>query len=233
MAEASQAEARTRVPVTAAARDLAAATLEKTFVRAPFDGIVTQKEAEVGEVVSPNSQGGSLARGSVVTMVDMASLEVQTDVPETTLSRVREQGPARIYLDAFPDDAYQGRVDRIWPTADRQKATVEVRVAFLETDERLRPEMGVRVVFLDEEEPLEGADEGPVVLVDGDAVVQREGSTGVLVLEEDQLRFQLVTLGGSQGKRRVVDSGLEGGEVVVLRPGRELVDGTRVRVAEQ
>jgi multidrug resistance efflux pump len=105
------------------------------------------KDAEVGEVVSPNVQGGSSARGSVVTMVDFASLEVQAEVPETSLAAVVVGRGASIYLDAFPEKAYAARVDRIWPTANRTKATVEVRVAFLERDERLRPEMGVRVVF--------------------------------------------------------------------------------------
>lgn len=233
VAEASLVEARSRVASALAARDLAAATLEKTFVRAPFDGIVTQKEAEVGEVVSPNSQGGSLARGSVVTMVDMGSLEVQTDVPETTLAQVRGGQPARIYLDAFPDDAYAGQVDRIWPTADRQKATVEVRVAFLETDERLRPEMGVRVVFLDEEpEPAAQEQVGPVILVDQRAITRRDGAEGVFLIESDRVRFLPVLLGGSEGQRRAVLEGLEEGQRVVLEPADNLEDSARVRVEE-
>src|SRR6185436_18598851 len=119
--------------------------LDKTDVRAPFDGIVVLKDAEVGEVVSPNVQGGSNARGAVCTMVDFDSLEVQANVPESALSSVLLQAPADVYLDAFPDDRYEGVVDRIWPTADRQKATVEVRVRLVKKDDRLRPEMGVRI----------------------------------------------------------------------------------------
>src|SRR6185436_6114369 len=147
VSQAAVKESEGRIALTQAAREQAQATLDKTEVRAPFDGIVVLKDAEVGEVVSPNVQGGSNARGSVVTMVDFATLEVQAEVPETSLANVKPQAGARLYLDAYPDKPYKGRVDRIWPTANRTKATVEVRVTFLERDDRLRPEMGVRVVF--------------------------------------------------------------------------------------
>jgi len=230
VAEALQAEAEARVLLAQAARDQAAATLEKTFVRAPFDGVVTRKEAEVGEVVSPNSQGGSTARGSVVTMVDLASLEVQADVPETSLSAVRVGGRARIYLDAWPDQPYEGRVDRIWPTADRQKATVEVRVVFEQRDARLRPEMGVRVVFLHEENEGQADDQAePRVLVPRTALTAFDGRRGVFVLESDSVRFQALGLGPEAGTRVVVEQGLEGGELVVLDPPADLRDASRVR----
>src|SRR5262249_57017755 len=187
-------EAAARLEGTKAARDQAQATLDKTEVRAPFDGIVVLKDAEVGEVVSPNVQGGSNARGSVVTMVDFASLEVQAEVPETNLPAVVVGRSARIYLDAFPDKLYRGRVDRIWPTANRTKATVEVRVAFLDRDDKLRPEMGVRVVFEEEgakmPESSAPADARPVMLVPLDAVVKVGGERGVFVLERDRVRFQ-------------------------------------------
>ncbi|MBK7644823.1 MAG: ATP-binding cassette domain-containing protein [Planctomycetes bacterium] len=145
VARAAVTEAQNQIAVAEATRDQAQATLDKTEVKAPFDGIVVLKDAEVGEVVSPNGQGGSTARGSVVTMVDFGSLEVQAEVPETTLPNVKLGAPAKIWLDAYPDKAYAGRVDRIWPTANRSKATVEVRIVFEERDDRLRPEMGVRM----------------------------------------------------------------------------------------
>src|SRR5690606_1372654 len=128
------AVARAQVDVAKAIEEHAAATLDKTFVRAPFDGIVVLKDAEVGEVVSPNSQGGSNARGSVCTMVDFDSLEVQADVPETSLASVRIGAPVAIYLDAFPGRTYPGKVSRIWPTADRQKASIQVRIVFAARD---------------------------------------------------------------------------------------------------
>lgn len=231
VARKAAAEADARVASAAAGVIEAEAALEKTYVRAPFDGVVVLKEAEVGEVVSPNSQGGSNARGSVATMVDFASLEVQAEVPETTLAAVREGAPARIYLDAFPGEPYTGRIDRIWPTADRQKATVEVRVAFDEPDGRLRPDMGVRVVFLDEGVEVEAADEEPVLLVPVEAVVRVGGRSGVFALERGHVRFQAIETGDTHGNRQVVLAGLTGDERVVLAPPAGLTDGDRVRIA--
>lgn len=234
VAVVAEKEARARVEVMSATRDQARATLEKTEVRAPFDGIVVLKDAEVGEVVSPNVQGGTSARGSVVTMVDFASLEVQAEVPETSLAAVVIGRGASIYLDAFPERSYPGRVDRIWPTANRTKATVEVRVAFLERDERLRPEMGVRVVFEAEgaEKPvaLDAAAVEPAVLIPVDAVVKLGGESGVFVLERDRVSFRKVSLGSERASRRVVLSGLSEGDTIVLAPPDSLEDGDRVRV---
>ncbi len=210
VAQAAAREAEAGVRVRAAAREQAAATYDKTFIRAPFDGVVVLKDAEVGEVVSPNSQAGSNARGSVATMVDFGSLEVQAEVPETSLAAVRIGGPVRIFLDAHPDRPYAGKVERIWPTANRQKATVEVRVAFAERDERLRPEMGVRVVFLGEAAGAAEA-EAPaedMLLVPSDALVRRDGGTGVFVLEGDVARFRGLVLGARRANRVAVAQGL-------------------------
>lgn len=233
VAQASAREAFVQLDVMRATRDQARATLEKTEVRAPFDGIVVLKDAEVGEVVSPNSQGGTSARGSVVTMVDFASLEVQAEVPETSLAAVKIGAGAQIYLDAYPDKPYAGRVDRIWPTANRTKATVEVRVAFAERDDRLRPEMGVRIVFKDDSAlsaPPSNGDEAPVVLVPLDAVVKNAGQSGVFVLERDIVRFRTLTLGDQRAGRVVVRDGLTDGETIVLDPPTTLADGDRVRL---
>lgn len=236
VAVVAEKEARARVDAMKASREHAQATLEKTEVRAPFDGIVVLKDAEVGEVVSPNVQGGSSARGSVVTMVDFDSLEVQAEVPETSLAAVVIGRGASIYLDAFPERSYPGRVDRIWPTANRTKATVEVRVAFLERDERLRPEMGVRVVFDREgaQEPasLDAAVAEPVVLIPAGAIVKLGGESGVFVLERDRVSFRKISLGAERASRRVVSSGLSEGETIVLSPPDSLEDGDRVRVGK-
>jgi RND family efflux transporter MFP subunit len=230
----AEKEARARVDATKAARDQAQATLDKTEVRAPFDGIVVLKDAEVGEVVSPNVVGGTSARGSVVTMVDFASLEVQAEVPETNLPAVVVGRGARIYLDAYPDRAYPGRVDRIWPTANRTKATVEVRVAFLERDDRLRPEMGVRLVFEAEGAPKpstpDAAPAEPAVLIPADAVVKVSGESGVFVLERDRVSFRKLSLGSERAGRKVVLSGLAEGDTIVLAPPDRLEGGDRVRV---
>jgi RND family efflux transporter MFP subunit len=233
-AEAAVNEALARVAVGEANRDLAQATLDKTEVRAPFDGVVVLKDAEVGEVVSPNSQGGS-SRGSVVTMVDFDSLEVQVDMPETSLHAVAVGGAANIYLDAFPEIAYRGRVERIWPTANRQKATVEVRATFLAPDDKLRPEMGVRVVFTPRgakqagDGPVDPAQpQGDLVLIPSSCVVRIETRPGVFELERDVARWREIELGDERGERVIVTRGLNGGERLVAAPPSNLNDGDRV-----
>jgi len=231
VAEATWKEAQARVPVQEAMRDQARATLEKTEVRAPFDGVIVLKDAEVGEVVSPNSQGGS-SRGSVVTMVDFDSLEVQVEMPERTLAGIEVGASAAIYLDAYPERRYDGKVKRIWPTANRQKGSVELRVGFDQPDDKLRPEMGVRVVFTTgDEEPQSGAQATePVVLVPDSCVARIGGRTGVFALERDVAQWRVVELGEKRGGRVVVKSGLEGGENIVASPPADLEDGARVRV---
>jgi RND family efflux transporter MFP subunit len=225
--DAALEEAKTSVGIRQALRDEAQAILEKTEVRAPFDGVVVLKDAEVGEVVSPNSQGGS-SRGSVVTMVDFRSLEAQVELPEKSLSAVAIGTRANIYLDAYPQVRYTGEIKRIWPTANRQKGTVELRIVFDKPDERLRPEMGVRVVFNPSTQPT-GAGAAPAVLISEECVVRIQGQTGVFELERDVARWRAVTLGDKRSGRVVVKSGLSGGEQLVLRPPTDLTDGARVR----
>lgn len=231
IAAAAVEEAAAQVSVMEATRDERQATLDKTEVRAPFGGIVVLKDAEVGEVVSPNSQGGS-SRGSVVTMVDFKSLEVQADVPETSLSAVRLGGSVKIFLDAFPKTPYEGRVERIWPTADKQKATVEVRVSFAQLDEKLRPEMGVRVVFLAEGVEEQQPQQGDLVLlqIPSSAVVRANGKRIVFVVERDIVESRVVQVGEARSGRVSVESGLEVGERVVVSPPADLKSRDRIRI---
>jgi len=233
LARADRGVAAARVKVASATRDQAAATLRKTEVRAPFKGIVVLKDAEVGEVVSPNSLGGSSARGSVATLVDFASLEVQADLPETSLAGVEIGAEAKIFLDAFPGEAYPGQVSRIWPTANRQKATIEVRVKFKALDDRLRPEMGVRVVFADKAAPKQAkADEVPAILLPEEALVKIEGAEGAFVLERDVARFVALRTGDRRSGQVIVLEGLSGGELVVMAPPLDLNSGDRVRLEQ-
>ncbi len=229
--EAAQVESSRRVDAALAGLELARATFDKTLVKAPFDGVVVLKDAEVGEVVSPNVVGGTSARGSVVTMVDFASLEVQAEVPETSIASVSEGASAQVYLDAWPDRAYPGRVDRIWPTANRTKATVEVRVAFLERDEKLRPEMGVRIVFAPKDAPA-----APVearVLVPASALVRAEGAPFVWLVVGGAARRRVVEVGEGRAGKYAILAGLEGGEVLVLDPPADLADGAMLRLEER
>ena len=123
--------------------------LEDYVIRAPFDGVVTHRTAQQGEIVSPISAGGGFTRTGIATLVDMASLEVEVDITESYISRVAPRQPVRIVLNAYPERSYQGRVIAVIPTADRNKATIRVRIALTDTDSRVLPEMGVRVDFTD------------------------------------------------------------------------------------
>src|SRR5690242_17297457 len=128
--------------------DLAAATYENTRVRAPFDGTILRKDAEVGEIVAPSSAGGGLTRTAIVTMADLGTLDVEVDVNEAYIAQIVNGQNARITLDAYPDTSFAGRVRQVVPTADRQKATVQVKVSILDHDPRILPEMGAKVLFV-------------------------------------------------------------------------------------
>lgn len=203
--------------------------IEKSTVRAPFDGVITRKNAEVGEVVSAIGATGPNARGAVATLVDFSTLEVQVELAQASLGAARPGAPVRIYLDAYPEDAYEGRVRQIWPTADRQKATVELRVEFLERDERILPEMSVRAVFV----PEAGGGERPVeVLVPARALV-RGAETAVFLFADGRVERRVITVGEERadGMARV-ESGLVGNEMVVLDPPAGLQDGDGVQRKE-
>jgi RND family efflux transporter MFP subunit len=227
--------ARTRVGVLAAQADqaraqvqLAEVGLENTRVRAPFDGTVLRKDAEVGEIVAPASAGGSLTRTSIVTMADLATLEVEVDVNEAYIAQIRNGQPARITLDAYPDTSFAGRVRQVVPTADRQKATVLVKVSILDRDPRILPEMGAKVVFLREADPARAA--ARRVLLPAAAVVHTGDATSVWVVEGDRVAARAVTLGAQRGTDLEVRDGLTGGERVVMQPRSGLRPGARVRV---
>jgi len=233
VARADLAQAESNLAGLTAGRDQAAATLDKTFVRAPFDGVIVLKDAEVGEVVSPNAQGGQ-SRGSVATMVDFDSLEIQVELPETSLESARVGERCEVFLDALPGERFVGRVDRVWPTANRQKASIEVRVTLAEIDPRMRPDMGARVVLTGDAGDLAETEQSaapaePVVMIDKDAIVRVDGVQGAFVLERDVVSFRELDLGEDSGRRRVVNGGVTVGERVVLNPPARLADGDRVQ----
>jgi RND family efflux transporter MFP subunit len=209
---------------------LAEVNLENTNVRAPFDGTVLRKDAEVGEIVAPSSAGGGLTRTAIVTMADLGTLEVEVDVNEAYIAQVRNGENARIVLDAYPDTSFNGRVRQVVPTADRQKATVQVKVSILDRDPRILPEMGAKVEF------LRGAGEAAVpvavrrVLVPRAAVSQGANGARVWVVEKDQVATREVEVGPERGEQVEIRSGLAGGESVVLNAPAGLKAGARVRV---
>lgn len=228
--------AQAQLEAAEARADEVSVQIEKASVLAPFGGVVTRKNAEVGEVVSAIGATGPNARGAVATLVDFDTLEVQVELAQTALSAAEVGAPVSIFLDAYPDDAIPGRVRQIWPTADRQKGTVELRVGFDAVDERVLPEMSVRVVFLDEDVPDEPT---PVEVLVPQRALRSPDTPSVFVVRDGRavrVSFEPKTDDDGVWRRRedrvAVASGLSGGEVVVLDPPAELSDGDAVRIEE-
>jgi RND family efflux transporter MFP subunit len=220
------------VQAAEAARLFARASLENTLIRAPFTGTVLRKEAEVGEVVAP-SVGGGLTRGAVVTMADLATLEVEVDVNEAYIARIQAEQPAQITLDAYPDTSFRGSVRQVVPTADRQRATVQVKVSILDRDPRILPEMGARVDFLTPA-PAEGAVQqkaaAPRIRIPAAAVREQGGQSIVWLVRAERLESRTVDAGPVSGGFREVRSGLTGGEMIVISGADGAKAGTRVKV---
>jgi RND family efflux transporter MFP subunit len=224
--------AQARIGAAQGSRDFARANLENTVIRAPFSGTVLRKEAEIGEVVAP-SVGGGLTRGAVVTMADLTTLEVEVDVNEAYIARVRNGQPAKITLDAYPDTSFRGRVRQVVPTADRQRATVQVKVSIVDRDPRILPEMGARVDFLDTARVATGAAAGaPRFRLPAAAVRELNGATVVWVIRGGRLESRAVEAGPVSGGFREIDSGLSGGELLLTGGVDEPKPGMRVRVAQ-
>jgi RND family efflux transporter MFP subunit len=207
---------------------------DDTIVRAPFAGVVVTKAAQAGEIVSPSSAGGGFTRTGICTIVDMDSLEVEVDVSENFINRVKPKQPATIKLNAYPDWEIPAEVIAVVPTADRSKATVKVRVAFKEKDERVLPEMGARVSFLSTPETTGPAGSpGPAVqavIVPADAV-QSNGDTGtVFVINGDTVERRVVRLGSRTTEGQLVLSGIASGSRVVVGHLDALTDGAKVYV---
>jgi RND family efflux transporter MFP subunit len=215
------------VDAAAASQRLAEANLANTEIRAPFTGTVLRKEAEVGEVVAP-SVGGGLTRGAVVTMADLTTLEVEVDVNEAYIARVHGGQGARITLDAYPDTAFQGRVRQVVPTADRQRATVQVKVAILDHDPRILPEMGAKVEF--EDTATAGQPGGPRrVIVPAATVRSENGRSVVWIVRDGRLERRDVDAGPVSGNLREIRSGLAGGEMLLSGGLESPREGQRVR----
>ncbi len=207
----------------------AAASLAHTDVRAPFAGTVLRKDAEVGEMVAPSSAGGGLTRTAIVTMADLSTLEVEVDVNEAYIAQVHGGQPCRITLDAYPDTSFAGRVRQVVPTADRQKATVQVKVSILDRDPRILPEMGAKVEFTRESgDPQNSAPRR--VLVPSGAVAQSKAGAVVWIVEAGKAASRQVDVGPPRGNQVEIRRGLQGGEQVVLDAPAGIKEGVRVRI---
>jgi RND family efflux transporter MFP subunit len=226
--------AQARIEAAAATLRFARASLENTLIRAPFGGTVLRKEAEVGEVVAP-SVGGGLTRGAVVTMADLKTLEVEVDVNEAYIARVKNGQRARIQLDAYPDTSFRGQVRQVVPTADRQRATVQVKVSILDHDPRILPEMGSRVDFMEPDTTARQAggprETAPMrIRVPANAVREHEGKTVVWLVRQNKLEPRAVDAAPVSGGFREIRSGLAGGEQVLMGGVATPTAGLRVTV---
>jgi RND family efflux transporter MFP subunit len=217
-----------RRAVTVAQDQVAIATLgaDNTVIRAPFTGVIVTKAAQPGEMISPISGGGGSIRTGIGTLVDMDSLEVQVDVNEAYIGRVQPKMPVEAVLNAYPDWKIPGEVIAIIPTADRSKATVKVRIALNSKDARIVPDMGVRVSFLESNKP--GAPKPTGVWVPTRAVQAKDKESAVFVVVDGKARRVVVKAGEVRDVDQLIESGLKGGETVVLSPPDSLRDGARV-----
>ena len=206
--------------------------VDNTVVRAPFAGVVIAKSAQPGEIVSPLSAGGGFTRTGIGTIVDMQSLEVEVEVGEAFIGRVKPGMPTETILNAYQDWKIPGKVIAIIPTADRGKATVKVRVGLdAKGDPRIVPDMGARVGFLEDAKPAQAAKPG--VLAPAAAIVQRDGKDVAFVVVDGKAMQRTLALGRTLGEDREVLQGLAGGDAVVLDPPEQLVDGVRVQPARE
>ncbi len=203
-------------------------SVDQTLIRAPFDGVILTKNANVGDVITPfSSATGSQA--AVVTMADMNTLEVEADVSEASVGKVKAEQPCEIQLDALPGERFRGVVTRTVPTVDRAKATVNVKVRFVDKDVRILPEMSAKVAFLSKETPE--AERAPRTVVSLAALVERDGRKVVFVVREGKAVQVALQTGAAYGEALEVKQGLKPGDKVVLKPSEKLRDGAAVSVA--
>jgi len=229
-AVAAVAAAKAGVTASDAALKEAEVSLQYTFIRAPFDGVVLTKNADVGDIVTPLGAAAN-AKASVVTMADMDSLQVEVDVSESNIEKVKTGQPCEIRLDALPESRFSGKVHMIVPTADRTKATVLVKVAFIERDDRILPEMSAKVAFL--ERPVAVGEEKPRTVVNPSAVLERDGRKVVFVVKDGRVVETPVDLGAPLGDMMEMLGGVKAGDKVVVNPPPKLRTGAKIKTAEQ
>jgi RND family efflux transporter MFP subunit len=229
-AVAAVAAAEAALKANAAALEGATALLEYTLIRAPFDAVVLTKDADVGDIVTPLGAAAN-AKAAVVTVADMNSLEVEADVSESNLSQIRPGQPCEIQLDALPERRFRGEIHMIVPTADRSKATVMVKVRFVDKDSRVLPEMSAKVAFLAR---LAKPDEQkPRTAVHQTALVDRKDKKVVFVVKDDRVAETPVSLGSQMGDMVEVLGGVKVGNRVVLNPPDRLKQGSKIKIEEK
>lgn len=227
-ATAAVANAQAVINAAEATARNAAVQVDYTIIRAPFDGVILSKSANVGDLVTPFSNAAD-SKGAVVSMADMSTLEVEADVSESSLAKIKVGQPAEIVLDALPDTRFRGRISRMVPTVDRAKATVMTKVKFDEIDPRILPEMSAKVSFLSQD--VTPAQQQPVLAVNPDAVVERDGKRGIFVIRDGKAVLVPVTPGLKIGDVTAITGAVKSGEKAVAHPPATLDSGALVRIA--
>ena len=227
-AVAGVASARAALAAAEANARNANVAVDYTLIRAPFDGVILSKSANVGDLVTPFSSAAD-SKGAVVSMADMSTLEVEADVSESSLSKVRVGQPCEITLDALPDARFLGTVARIVPTVDRAKATVMTKVHFDAIDPRVLPEMSAKVSFLSQ--PVTAEQQAPLTAVNSSALAQRAGRTVLYILRGDKVEEVAVTPGRKMGELTAITGDAKSGEKAVLDPPPDLKAGALVKPA--
>jgi RND family efflux transporter MFP subunit len=222
--------AESAVKAAEAALEGTKVNMEYTLLRAPFDAVVLTKNADIGDIVTPLGAAAN-AKAAVVTIADMNSLQVEADVSESNLEQVKKGQPCEIQLDALPEKRFRGEVHMVIPTADRSKATVMVKVRFLDSDPRVLPEMSAKVAFLSKTVGPE--EEKSRTTINPAAVVSRNNKSVAFVIKGGQVEEQEITTGEKLGDLLVVTGGVKAGDRVVLNPSKGLKTGSRVKQAEK
>ncbi|GFO60252.1 hemolysin secretion protein D [Geomonas silvestris] len=229
-AVAASAGARDNIRAAQAALAGAEASLDYTLIRAPFDGVVLTKNADVGDIVSPLAAAAN-AKAAVVTLADMGSLEVEADVSEANIAKVKVGQPCEILLDALSDTRFRAELHTIVPTADRSKGSVLVKVRFLDRDPRILPEMSAKVAFL--ERPVAPSENKPLLAIQPASIVERGGRKVVFLVKGDEVVETPVTLGEKVGDLVQVTGGLKAGERIAVKPLEKLKDRSRIKTQEK
>jgi len=219
------------VQVASRGLDVAKDQLDNTIIRAPFAGVVVTKNAQPGEMISPISSGGGFTRTGICTIVDMSSLEIEVDVNEAYIQRVSAKQTVTAILDAYPNWKIPAEVIAIVPTADRQKATVRVRIGFLEQDERILRDMGVKVAFLGETTPSDDAQPAPTVIVSRAAINSDAEGDFVWIVRGESVQRRAITQGSSVSAGVQIDAGLSAGDRIVTSSTEPLSPGQNVLIS--
>lgn len=227
---AAVAAAEAAVKANAAALQGANVMIEYSLIRAPFDAVVLTKNADIGDIVTPIGAAAN-AKAAVVTIADMSSLQVEADVSESNMRQIKVGQPCEIQLDALPDLRFSGVIHMIVPTADRSKATVMVKVRFIDNDQRILPEMSAKVAFLSR--PTKPEEQKPLTALNPAALLTRNGKKAVFLIKGDQAVETTVTPGEQIGDMIEVLSGVNAGDKIVLKPLNKIKNGSKIKVLEK